>query len=52
MTFPNVMITGHQGFFTEDALQNIAEITLSNISEFEQGKICKNIVELPTEYAN
>jgi len=52
LTFPNVMITGHQGFFTEDALQNIAEITLSNISEFEQGKICKNIVELPTEYAN
>ncbi len=47
LTFPNVIITGHQAFFTADALQNIAEITLSNISEFEQGKICKNIVELP-----
>ena len=37
LTFPNVIITGHQGFFTEEALRNIAETTLTNITSFEQG---------------
>ncbi|MEN9871203.1 MAG: hypothetical protein RLZZ171_2195, partial [Cyanobacteriota bacterium] len=32
LTFPNVIITGHQAFFTADALNNIAETTLSNIT--------------------
>jgi D-lactate dehydrogenase len=36
--FPNVVITGHQGFFTEEALKSIAETTLSNITAFEQGQ--------------
>jgi len=36
-TFPNVLITGHQAFFTTEALTNIAETTLANISVFEQG---------------
>lgn len=35
-TFPNVVITGHQAFFTEEAITNIAEITLSNIAIFEK----------------
>lgn len=35
-TFPNVLITGHQGFFTQEALQNIASTTLENISNFEK----------------
>ncbi|MCI7643390.1 MAG: 2-hydroxyacid dehydrogenase [Lentisphaeria bacterium] len=34
MTFPNVMITSHQAFFTEEALANIANITLKNIELF------------------
>jgi D-lactate dehydrogenase len=38
LTFPNVVITGHQGFFTEEALKNIAETTLANIAAFEQGQ--------------
>ncbi|HEY8461876.1 MAG TPA: 2-hydroxyacid dehydrogenase [Blastocatellia bacterium] len=38
LTFPNVVITGHQGFFTEEALKNIAETTLANITAFEQGR--------------
>jgi D-lactate dehydrogenase len=38
LTFPNVIITGHQGFFTVDALLNIAETTLTNITAFEQGE--------------
>jgi D-lactate dehydrogenase len=36
--FPNVVITGHQGFFTEEALRSIAETTLANITAFEQGQ--------------
>jgi D-lactate dehydrogenase len=43
LTFPNVVITGHQGFFTEEALANIAETTLTNVSSFERGvgEICR-----------
>lgn len=36
--FPNVLITGHQAYFTEVALTNIAKITIDNIQSFEQGK--------------
>jgi D-lactate dehydrogenase len=36
LTFPNVLITAHQGFFTEDALQNIADTTMANITAFER----------------
>ncbi len=32
LTFPNVLITGHQGFFTEEALNTIAKTTLNNIA--------------------
>ncbi len=35
LTFPNVLITAHQAFFTEDALRRIAETTIENISTFE-----------------
>lgn len=35
LTFPNVVITGHQGFFTEEALTAIAETTLANLDHFE-----------------
>lgn len=37
-TFPNVLITGHQGFFTREALHNIADVTLANIEAFETGQ--------------
>jgi D-lactate dehydrogenase len=37
LTFPNVLITGHQGFFTGEALQNIAETTLNSVTAFERG---------------
>ena len=36
LTFPNVVITGHQGFFTAEALTAIAETTIANITTFEQ----------------
>lgn len=35
-TFPNVLITGHQGFFTKEAIEAIAKTTLENISHFEK----------------
>lgn len=35
LTFPNVLITGHQGFFTREALSGIAETTIANVSAFE-----------------
>ena len=35
LTFPNVLITGHQGFFTADAMKAIAETTIANITTFE-----------------
>ena len=38
MTFPNVLITGHQAFLTKEALAQIALTTLKNLSEFEEGK--------------
>jgi D-lactate dehydrogenase len=46
-TFPNVVITGHQAFFTREALTQIAEITLGNVRDFEAGKPnTKNLVQL------
>ncbi len=42
MTFPNVLITSHQGFFTKEALSNIAHTTLENIKEFLAGGFLKN----------
>jgi D-lactate dehydrogenase len=35
LTFPNVLVTGHQAFFTTEALRNIAETTIANITSFE-----------------
>lgn len=37
MTFPNVLITAHQAFFTKEALEQIATTTLRNLEELEQG---------------
>ncbi|MEH2457121.1 2-hydroxyacid dehydrogenase [Nostoc sp.] len=41
-TFPNVLITGHQAFFTAEALHNIAETTFANIADVEKGHPCTN----------
>ena len=38
LTFPNVVVTGHQAFFTREALTAISEITLANIDHFERGE--------------
>lgn len=41
-TFSNVLITGHQAFFTAEALHNIAETTFANIADIEKGRSCAN----------
>lgn len=45
LTFPNVLITGHQAFLTTTALSNIAEVTLNNFSAFLEGKELVNKVQ-------
>ncbi|MBI2944063.1 MAG: 2-hydroxyacid dehydrogenase [Candidatus Wallbacteria bacterium] len=42
LTFPNVLITGHQAFFTRNALEAIATTTLANVGAFEQGRASGN----------
>lgn len=43
-TFPNVVITSHQGFLTEEALSNIAQTVLANATMFERGEPLVNEV--------
>ncbi len=42
MTFQNVLITSHQAFLTDTALQHIAEITIQNLNDFENQRACPN----------
>ena len=44
LTFPNVLITGHQAFFTHEALQNIAQTTLENLAQLDATGACDNRV--------
>ncbi len=43
-TFPNVVITGHQAYFTEEAVSAIAKTTLENITAYEKGENLVNAV--------
>jgi D-lactate dehydrogenase len=45
LTFPNVLVTGHQAFLTREALTGIAQTTLQNLSDFEAGKPLVNEVK-------
>jgi D-lactate dehydrogenase len=45
LSFPNVVITSHQAFFTRTALQSIAAITLENARAFARGEELKNEVK-------
>ena len=44
LTFPNVLITAHQAFLTNEAIHNIAETSLQNLTDFATGKALKNEV--------
>lgn len=47
LTFPNVLITSHQAFFTSTALEEIARVTMDNLSAFERGQPLSNEVVPP-----
>lgn len=42
LTFPNVLITGHQAFFTDDALKQISDVTVHNLQTLVADKDCPN----------
>ncbi len=44
ISFPNVIVTAHQAFFTQNAMRNIAVTTLKNIKDFEENKELSNLV--------
>ncbi len=47
LTLPNVVLTAHQGFLTREALEQIAQTTLMNATEFEQRRALTNEVRPP-----
>jgi D-lactate dehydrogenase len=50
LSFPNVIITSHQAFFTDTALRNIAETTVQNLNDFAAGKSTPNEVRAESVY--
>ncbi len=44
LSFPNVLVTGHQAFFTREALDVIARTTIGNLSDFEAGRSSENVL--------
>lgn len=46
IAMPNVIVTSHQAFLTDEALQNIAQTTLANIRQFKNGEEIINRVKL------
>ncbi|NQU25166.1 MAG: 2-hydroxyacid dehydrogenase [Candidatus Nealsonbacteria bacterium] len=51
LTFPNVIITGHQAYFTEAAMLAIAEQTIENVTAFEQGQTPPGLITAETAHA-
>tara|TARA_R110001606_G_scaffold346892_4_gene496015 strand:- start:43671 stop:44675 length:1005 start_codon:yes stop_codon:yes gene_type:complete len=46
ITFPNVIVTGHQGYFTEEALQHICQTTVTNIMQFKSKQPLTNQINI------
>lgn len=46
LTFPNVLVTGHQAFFTAEAMAAIATTTIDNLSSFEQQGVPRHPVRI------
>jgi D-lactate dehydrogenase len=45
LTFPNVLVTGHQAFFTREAMETIAETTVRNLDDFAAGRTNENVLQ-------
>jgi len=48
LTFPNVLITSHQGFLTREALASIADTTLASVTAFERGEPLAHVIAPPS----
>jgi len=48
LTYPNVIITGHQAFLTQEALMTIASTTVQNLKDFQAGTVTPNVVRVPS----
>jgi D-lactate dehydrogenase len=46
LMFPNVLVTSHQAFFTQEALAAIADTTLASIAAFGHGEVLTNAVTM------
>ena len=44
LTFPNVLLTSHQAFFTQEAMTTIAETTIGNLDDFAAGRRTRNVL--------
>lgn len=44
LAFKNVIVTGHQAFFTREALENIAATTVGNLNDWQNGRGGRNLV--------
>lgn len=49
LSFPNVILTSHQGFLTSEALESIASVTIQNATDLKKGNTCENEVEYVRE---
>jgi len=47
LSFPNMIMTGHQAFFTQEAIGTISKTTLASITEFAQGQPLSNEIKPP-----
>jgi D-lactate dehydrogenase len=47
LTFPNAIVTGHQAFFTENAIEQIAATTAANLDAFAEGRSPETEIDLP-----
>lgn len=50
LTFPNVILTGHQGFYTRESVDQIAAVTLDNLTKVAGGEPCDNQVNPATAH--
>ncbi len=46
LSFPNVIVTGHQAFFTREAISTICQTTIDNVTEFATGQVLSNELRL------
>ncbi|WP_405581179.1 2-hydroxyacid dehydrogenase [Streptomyces sp. NBC_01092] len=44
VTFPNVLVTSHQAYYTEDAVGQIVETTLKNVLDYKAGRRSENVL--------